>query len=72
MRQDARGLALTAASDEAALSFDATIAAYCRFDRATGDHLKATLAADPQMPLANVLRGYFMLLFATRAAAARG
>jgi tetratricopeptide (TPR) repeat protein len=68
---DAQGLPITASSPEAAAAYDATIAAYCRFRRDTGDHLKRALAADPRCPLALVLRGYFMQLFATRAAGER-
>src|SRR6185437_3839810 len=78
MPQDSRGLPMTAATDEAARLFDAAIAAYCGLRRDAGDCLKRALAADPRLVLAHILKGYFMLLFATRetvtraAAAARG
>ncbi len=63
---DCRGLAITAASDEAVAGFDRTVGAYLGLRMDTGDHLKATLEADPSFVMANVLRGYFMLLFASR------
>jgi tetratricopeptide (TPR) repeat protein len=66
MHADARGLALTASSADAVRHYDATVAAYLRFDKTIGDHLKATLAADPEMPMALVLRGYFFRLFCKR------
>ena len=53
---DARGLELTATNDAAARNFDATIAQYLRFGKETGDFLKATLAADPDMALAHCLK----------------
>jgi hypothetical protein len=43
-------------------AYDATVDAYLGFARDTGDRLKATLKADPAMPLAHVLRGAFFLL----------
>jgi len=60
---DQRGLEVTAASTEAVRHLDATVDAYLGFRLDTGNHLKATLAADPEMPLAHVLRGYFFQLF---------
>lgn len=65
-RTDCRGLEITAASDEAVAGFDRTVGAYLGLRIDTGDHLKATLEADPSFVMANVLRGYFMLLFASR------
>ena len=65
-RTDCRGLEITAASDEAVAGFDRTVGAYLGLRMDTGDHLKATLEADPSFVMANVLRGYFMLLFASR------
>ena len=64
--RDCRGLAITAANDEAVAGFDRTIGAYLGLRMDTGDHLKATLEADPSFVMAHVLRGYFMLLFASR------
>ena len=71
MQQDARGLPVTATSDAAARLLDAAIAAYCGLRRDAGDRLKRALACDPGAVLGHVLKGYFMLLFATRAAVAR-
>ncbi len=65
-RTDCRGLEINAASDEAVAGFDRTVGAYLGLRMDTGDHLKATLEADPYFVMANVLRGYFMLLFASR------
>jgi tetratricopeptide (TPR) repeat protein len=62
MHVDCRGLPLTAANADAVAAFDATVDAYLGFARDTGDRLKATLKADPAMPLAHVLRGSFFLL----------
>ena len=62
MHTDRRGLPLTAANAGAVAAFDATVDAYLGFGRDTGDRLKATLKADPTMPLAHVLRGAFFLL----------
>ncbi len=62
MHTDRRGLPLTAANADAVAAFDATVDAYLGFARNTGDRLKATLKADPAMPLAHVLRGAFFLL----------
>jgi tetratricopeptide (TPR) repeat protein len=64
--EDARGLAVTAASEAAVRGLDATVEAYLAFRADTGERLKETQAADPACVLAHVLRGYFMLLFETR------
>jgi tetratricopeptide (TPR) repeat protein len=55
-------LPLTAASPDAARAYDRTIAAYLAFSPDTGAQLKALFAADPAMPMAQVLRGAFMNL----------
>ena len=60
---DSRGLALTAASPEAAEAWDRTVRSYLGMRRDTGDRLKEAYAADADMPMAHCLRGYFMLLF---------
>ena len=60
---DARGLETTAVNDAAVRSFDATLAQYLRFGKDTGDRLKDTLAADPEMVLAHCMKGYFFMLF---------
>jgi len=71
MLNDARGLAVTAASPDAVAALDATVAAYCGMRRDTGDTLKRALAADPDFLFAHTLKGYFMMLFAKRDFVAR-
>jgi tetratricopeptide (TPR) repeat protein len=68
---DARGLPLTAATSEAVANLDATVTAYCGLRNDTGDCLKRALAADPNLVMGHILRGYFMMLFGKRALAAR-
>jgi tetratricopeptide (TPR) repeat protein len=60
--RDRLGLPLTAASGEAARAFDDTVWAYVGFSRDPGVPLKRALQADPGMPMANILQGYFMHL----------
>ena len=60
---DQRGIAYTAASQDAVDCFDATINEYTHFGTDTGVRLKGTLTADPEFPMAHVLRGSFMQLF---------
>jgi tetratricopeptide (TPR) repeat protein len=67
MALDCRGLELTAASNAAAAAYDRTVRAYLAFARDTGEHLKAALKADPEMPMAHCLKGYFFQLFANPA-----
>jgi hypothetical protein len=62
MLTDRRGLQVTAASEAAAAAYDRTIDAYLAFARDTGPRLKDTLAADPSMPMAHVLRAAFFNL----------
>lgn len=64
MPKDCRGLELTAANEVAVAGFDRTLRAYLAFARDTGEHLKATLKADPEMPMAHCLKGCFFQLFA--------
>lgn len=71
MVEDGRGLAITAASAEAARAFDAVVDCYVGFRLETGERLKAALAADPGMPLAHCTKGYFFKLFGMRALDAR-
>ena len=56
---------------EAAHHYDDVIAAYLAFSRATGGHLKQALRADPGFAMAYCIRGYFLLLFANPAYAAK-
>ena len=60
--RDRLGLPLTAASGEAARAFDDAVWAYVAFSREPGVPLKRALQADPGMPMANILQGYFMHL----------
>jgi tetratricopeptide (TPR) repeat protein len=61
--RDQRGVTYTAASQDAVDRFDATMNEYLHFSTETGARLKETLAADPEFPMAHVLRGAFMQLF---------
>ncbi|WNJ98118.1 tetratricopeptide repeat protein [Thalassospiraceae bacterium LMO-JJ14] len=65
MFQDCRGLEITAASEDAVKAFDATIVSYLGINPNAGPNLKATLDADPDMPLAHALKTYFFMLMAT-------
>jgi tetratricopeptide (TPR) repeat protein len=67
MHKDARGLALTAASADAVRHFDDTIEGYLGFTNDIGDRLKRVFAADPDMPLAHCVKGYFFQLFSNPA-----
>ena len=60
--RDRLGLELTAASGEAARDFDDTVWAYVGFSREPGVPLKRALQADPAMPMALCLQGYFFHL----------
>jgi tetratricopeptide (TPR) repeat protein len=63
MQTDVRGLELTTENADAVRHYDETVASYLAFSTNTGQHLKATLTADPQMPMALITQGYFMHLF---------
>ena len=62
MHRNESGLTFSAANEAAVAAFDRTIAAYLHFSRDTGARLKETLAADPGMPMAHVLKGCFYQL----------
>ena len=62
MQRDRLGLQLTAANGEAARAFDDAVWAYVGFSREPGVPLKRALQADPAMPMALCLQGYFMHL----------
>jgi tetratricopeptide (TPR) repeat protein len=63
--KDQWGQPVTAGGADAVQSLDRALMAYLGLARDTGDHLKATLAADPGMTMAHVLKGYFFLLMAS-------
>ena len=71
LHRDRLGLALTAANGEAARAFDDTVWAYAGFSREPGVPLKRALQADPAMPMALCLQGYFMHLMGLPALAAK-
>lgn len=64
MLTDERGLPITAEDQAAVEAYDATVSAYMGYKLDTGLRLKAAMDADPQMLLANCLRGYFFLMMA--------
>ena len=68
---DFHGNALTTVSADAAAAFDHTLDGYAHFSRDIGDRLKAVFAADPEMPMAHLLRGYFFKLMAAARPAER-
>lgn len=57
-------MAHTTSSADAVRHFDAAIASWLGFRRDTADHLKLSLAADPDFLMGHVARGCFMKLFA--------
>jgi len=65
MLKDLRGLKYTVASWEAMSTFDQTMDAFFRLSLDTGVYLKMTLDADPKMPMAYCLQGYFFLFMAS-------
>jgi tetratricopeptide (TPR) repeat protein len=71
MHRDRLGLELTAANGEAARAFDDTVWAYVGFSREPGVPLKRALQADPAMPMALCLQGYFMHLMGLPALVAK-
>jgi len=62
MPTDLHGLPITTASAAAAQAFDRTLTAYLKYRADTAKHLAAALEEDEDFALAQVLRGYFMLL----------
>ena len=71
VHRDRLGLELGAASGEAARAFDETLWAYIGFAREPGLALKRALQADPAMPMALCLQGYFLHLMGLPALAAQ-
>ena len=71
VHRDRLGLELSAASGEAARAFDDTVWAYVGFSREPGVPLKRALQADPAMPMALCLQGYFLHLMGLPALAVK-
>jgi tetratricopeptide (TPR) repeat protein len=61
------GLEFTTSNEAAVHAFDACIRSYATFRRDIGDHLKAAFAADANMVMAHVLKGYFFHYMGLRA-----
>ncbi len=64
MITDYQGLELTTDSAEAAEAYSRTVRSYLAFGLDAGVHMKSALAADPELPMALITRGYFFHLFA--------
>jgi len=62
MATDAQGLTITAASDAAAAAYDHVVERYLKYRADAGQRLKALLALDPEMPMAQTLQGAFAML----------
>jgi len=71
MYRDERGDAVSAAGREAVDAFDAVIRDFLGFGRNAGALLKTAFEADPDMPMAHCLRGYFFHLMGNGALAGR-
>lgn len=67
MRDDIRGLPITAESADAVVALDHTIDGYLGMAVDTGERLKSVYACDPHMPMADILKGYFFMLMAVPA-----
>ena len=65
------GLTYTASGAEAVERFETLTTGYVAFHRDAGDSLKAVFAADPGMPMAHCVKGYFFKLFGSGAMALR-
>ncbi len=71
IHSDHRGVPVTAGNQTAVNALDAATDAYLGFRRDAGDKLKAVFAADPDMAMAHVVRGYFMNLMGNRSLMSR-
>jgi hypothetical protein len=60
------GLPCTTNDPDAVAFFDDTVRKYLAFGSDIGDTLKQALARDPEMPMARLLRGYFLMLMGVR------
>ena len=65
MFHDCRGLEITAASSDAVTAFDNTVESYLGIKPEAAPNLKATFEADPDMPMAHIMKSYFFMLMAT-------
>src|SRR3546814_12568067 len=65
------GLVYTTGHEASAARFDDLVSCYLGFGRDIGDRLKALLADDPGMPMANAAKGSCFKLFGTAAMSAR-
>jgi tetratricopeptide (TPR) repeat protein len=70
MPQDLHGLPITT-TPEAGAAFDRTVVAYLKYKVDAPEHLKRTLAADPEFALAHCLKGYFAMLSYNQASVPR-
>jgi tetratricopeptide (TPR) repeat protein len=70
MAHDLHGLPITT-SPEAGAAFDRTVLAYLKYKFDAPEHLKRTLAADPEFALAHCLKGYFAMLSYNQASVPR-
>ena len=64
---DIRGIAASSKTLEGVRALDHAIDGYLCMAADTGDRLKAAYAEDSQMPMADILRGYFFMLMAVPA-----
>jgi tetratricopeptide (TPR) repeat protein len=67
MQRDARGLALTTDSPEAARLFDRAVAEYLEYRKTTLATVTETLDADPEFCLAHCFIGYLFMLYGSHA-----
>lgn len=65
MFKDNSGQEFTAANQQAVDAFERTVEALYRVATDTGVHLKAVFEADPEMPMAHCLKGYFFMFMAS-------
>ncbi len=67
MINDVRGIAVSSETSEGVRALDHAIDGYLCMAFDTGERLKAVYAKDAQMPMADILRGYFFMLMAVPA-----
>jgi hypothetical protein len=63
---DAHGVPITATHQHAVSLLDAALLSYAAFKSDTGERLKAAIASDPHLAMAQMTRGYFLLLLEKR------